>query len=222
MGNAAMNNQGAGGGVQGFGGGQLGQFGNLGGQFGFQGGDQSTILVQLITQVVAEGEWTRSPQVLGGAAAGDPTAFDPGMGFGEAGPLPDDLKNSIGYYSPSSSLVIRATSRFHRNVDSKLNRAPAAAGQFMNAPRRNGDAVALTPKRAAQIVEELKKDPAERDRLALGQNRSRRRRSGRRRWATPATSGPSRPPSSPASISCRRSASSATRPNSSRRRSAKA
>ena len=44
-----------------------GQFGNLGGQFGFQGGTQDTILVKLITEVVAKGEWTNTSALLGRA-----------------------------------------------------------------------------------------------------------------------------------------------------------
>ncbi len=50
-------NQGFGQGGLGVGGGQLGQFGNLGGQFGLQGGDQSRLLMNLIVETVARGEW---------------------------------------------------------------------------------------------------------------------------------------------------------------------
>jgi tetratricopeptide (TPR) repeat protein len=111
-------NLGAGGGVAGFGGGQLGQFGNLGGQFGFQGGDQSTLLVRLIQEVVAKGEWTNAPALLGGqaGAGGDPE----GTEGGEGQRLDADQLNSLGYYPPALSLVIRGTSRIHRSQSSKL------------------------------------------------------------------------------------------------------
>src|SRR5204862_7046723 len=53
-----FNNSGMGGGILGTTGGQLGQFGNLGGQFGLQGGDQSGLLLQIIIETVARGEWS--------------------------------------------------------------------------------------------------------------------------------------------------------------------
>jgi len=134
------NNLGAGGGVTGFGGGQLGQFGNLGGQFGLQGGDQSAILVQLIIDVVARGEWARAPgylqQQLGQGGMN--------MGEEEQNVLPTNELNSLGYYPPARALVVRATSRVHSRLGGGLlnPRGAAGGGNMGQAPAiRNRDDV---------------------------------------------------------------------------------
>ncbi|HXG09183.1 MAG TPA: VWA domain-containing protein [Gemmataceae bacterium] len=114
-------NLGVGGGFIGFGGGQLGQFGNLGGQFGLQGGDQSTLLITLILQVVGTPrDWAppnpfvqaQLPGGQGGAPALDPNAFNP-------------EGNAIGFYPPAMALVVKGTSRIHTRVGSPLT-APGA------------------------------------------------------------------------------------------------
>jgi tetratricopeptide (TPR) repeat protein len=137
-------NLGVGGGITGFGGGSLGQFGNLGGQFGFQGGDQSTLLVTLITQVVARGEWDRAAAVLGGQgqqqqgpgnAGQDPTLDDP-----TAQQVSVDQLNSLGYYPPSRALVVRGSSRFHKGQNHRLGKS---AMGIVNAIPNNGKAVAI-------------------------------------------------------------------------------
>jgi tetratricopeptide (TPR) repeat protein len=123
-------NLGAQGGIQGFGGGQLGQFGNLGGQFGFQGGTQDALLIQLIKEVIARGEWTGTASILGGIgvtqqgpnAANDPT-LDP-----SSATLPQDQLNSLGYYPPARALVVRATSRFHKSQSSRLSKPAGGVG----------------------------------------------------------------------------------------------
>lgn len=146
------NNLGAGGGLTGFGGGNQGQFGNLGGQFGFQGGDQSTLLVQLITEVVARGEWSRAPQVLGGVNAQDPAGEAPP---GEAPSNPVEYLNSLGYYPPARALVVRGTSRFHKTYSSKLNVKPGGA-MVMAAPNPLNDGRAVAGGQKMQPVDVAK------------------------------------------------------------------
>jgi tetratricopeptide (TPR) repeat protein len=108
----AMQNQGAGGGFTSFGGGNLGQFGNLGGQFGLQGGDQSQLLMQLIFETVAKGEWANLPGV---------TPM-PGMGMDDVPILTQAQLNSLGYYPPARALIIRGTTRYHSAATVKLKR----------------------------------------------------------------------------------------------------
>jgi tetratricopeptide (TPR) repeat protein len=118
LGQGGGNNLGVGGGFVGATGGQLGQFGNLGGQFGIQGNNQSSILVQVISQLVARGEWETNniAGVQPNAPGGDPTAPA----------LPANLLNSIGYYPPTNALIIRATSRYHPTASFKIPLAEAA------------------------------------------------------------------------------------------------
>jgi len=126
-------NQGFGGGGLQVGGGQLGQFGNLGGQFGLQGGDQSQLLLDLITETVARGEWAQTP----GAAA------MPGMD--DVVPLVQaNQLNSLGYYPPARALIIRGTSRYHPAATIKLKKAEGGGAAIgpMN-PRNPGGAVAV-------------------------------------------------------------------------------
>lgn len=116
-------NLGAQGGAFGITGGQLGQFGNLGGQFGFQGGDQSGILLQLIMDTVARGEWSR-PQ------AGQQVPTDPNDP--DAGPttiLPENQLNSIGYYPPARALIVRGTGLYHSQTSIKLKTGAAGGAK---------------------------------------------------------------------------------------------
>jgi tetratricopeptide (TPR) repeat protein len=118
-------NLGVGGGQLGFGGGQLGQLGNLGGQFGLQGGNQSTILIQLIRQVI-----------------GTPRDWAPLRGVNTIGlpnqnnqmddPNSDPLGNDLGFYPPANALVVKGTSRIHIRLGAPLiapNAAPMAMGE---------------------------------------------------------------------------------------------
>ncbi len=128
------NNQGFGGGVLGIGGGQLGQFGNLGGQFGIQGGDQSRLLLNLIVETVAKGEWAQSSRPA------------PRPGEDEDTPqLEAKQLNSLGYYPPARALIIRGTSRYHPAASIKLKKA--ADGQAVGPmnPRGNPGVVAIGP-----------------------------------------------------------------------------
>lgn len=132
-------NLGVGGGISGFGGGALGQFGNLGGQFGIQGNDQSPLLVALIQQVVARGEWVDPSAVLGGAGQTQQNLnnapVDPGD---ESQPiLTQDQLNSLGFYPPTRTLVVRGTSRFYKSNSSRLSRS--GMGGPVAAPANNGN-----------------------------------------------------------------------------------
>lgn len=165
-----MQNLGLGGGFTGFGGGQLGQFGNLGGQFGLQGGDQSSLLVQLIVETVARGEWAQAPALLGGAIdpnTGLPGA-EPGLGDPNAPILNADQLNSLGFYPPAQALVVRATSRVHSSTSSILPKrigAPPVAqvpnnarpGAVVIGPRQpgggNDQPVAQNPNQPAQPMQ---------------------------------------------------------------------
>ena len=108
-----LGNQGIGGGITGTTGGQLGQFGNLGGQFGLQGGDQSRLLMNLIFETVAKGEWANIPGVR-------PPM--PGMGDDDTPLLTAAQLNSIGYYPPARALIIRGTTRYHSAASIKLKK----------------------------------------------------------------------------------------------------
>lgn len=138
------NNQGFGGGVGGFGGGQLGQFGNLGGQFGLQGGDQSALLISLITDVIARGEWARTPTYIQ-----QQLGQQPGMAGdeGDTPVIPGSELNSLGYYPPARALVVRATSRVHTRLGGGLlnpNRGGGAMGQLPG--KDNGDRIVFEPR----------------------------------------------------------------------------
>jgi tetratricopeptide (TPR) repeat protein len=136
-------NQGAGGGILGTTGGQLGQFGNLGGQFGLQGGDQSGLLLQIIIETVARGEWTtpnsQQLQQLKGNNQGDDAIEEI---------LPKKQLNSLGYYPPARALIVRGTGLYHSNSSYKLPKADLGANGGPGLPRKglfaakpNGQAV---------------------------------------------------------------------------------
>ena len=119
------------GGIVGLGGnGGLGQFGNLGGQFGLQGSTQEGLLMGLIFETVAKGEWANVPP-----PPGDPT------GEGEESFLPLDQQNSLGYYPPAYALIVRGTSRYHSGSSIKLKKRDG----FAAAPARNNDPLVIGP-----------------------------------------------------------------------------
>ena len=84
-------NLGAQGGGLGVGGGNIGQFGNLGGQFGLQGGDQSLLLMNLVVDTVARGEWIQAQRRRMPSAGEEEDVPD----------LPRRQLNSLGYYPPA-------------------------------------------------------------------------------------------------------------------------
>ena len=156
LGQMGGNNLGVGGGFTGATGGQLGQFGNLGGQFGIQGNNQSSILVDVISQLVARGEWETN-NIAGVAAA--PNPVDP-----TAPLLQSHLLNSIGYYPPTNALIIRATSRYHPSASFKIplvgEAIPAAANPNIIAGANPNDPQLRNPvANARAIVNRAGNDP---------------------------------------------------------------
>lgn len=143
QGNPAQQNLGFGAGGLGVGGGQLGQFGNLGGQFGIQGGDQSQLLLNLIKETVARGEWAQDPN------AGVPV--DPNAPM-EAPILQANQLNSLGYYPPARALIIRGTSRYHPAASIKLKKAEGMAIGPVNNPKNPKAVAGNDPKNPPAVV----------------------------------------------------------------------
>ena len=128
-------NLGVGGGVLGVTGGQLGQFGNLGGQFGIQGNNQSKVLIQVIAQLVARGEWDVNRFAGVGRQPRDPDEEEPTF------VLKADQLNSLGYYPAANALIVRATGRYHPSGSFKLPIAGAGGGVMAPGnPRQFGKA----------------------------------------------------------------------------------
>lgn len=146
-------NQGAGQGIVGLGGGQpgqQGQFGNLGGQFGLQGGSQEGLLIQIILETVAKGEWEQSPQ----APPANPNDPPPEP------ILPPPQRHSIGYYPPARALVVRGTSRYVGAGTAKLKKLEG--GQVNAVPNKpnNGALVENNPaKNPQQVLANAAKKP---------------------------------------------------------------
>ena len=128
-------NLGSGGGITGITGGQLGQFGNLGGQFGLQGGDQSQLLMRLIFETVAKGEWANIPN----------TQPMPGMGDDDVPTVRAELLNSLGYYPPARALIVRGTTRYHSAATIKLKKSGEGNAQGPGVARPGGGAVVIGP-----------------------------------------------------------------------------
>jgi tetratricopeptide (TPR) repeat protein len=127
-------NLGVGGGITGIGGGNIGQFGNLGGQFGIQGNSQQGLLLELIFETVARGEWAN-------LSGNSPM---PGMGGMDETPILTATQlNSLGYYPPARALIIRGTSRYHSAATIKLKKAAEGGNAFV-APK-GGDRVVIGP-----------------------------------------------------------------------------
>ncbi len=109
------------GGVIGFGGQNLGQFGNLGGQFGLQGGDQSSLLLTLIRQVVGRPrDW---------AVNFDPITGQPVNPLDDQANAPEGLNqenNQLGYYPPALALVVKGSSTIHTRASNLIINPNAA------------------------------------------------------------------------------------------------
>ena len=164
LGGGAM---GAGGALQGAGGGNQGQ---LGSQFTIQGNDQSSLLVQLITQTVARGEWdTRgvgglNPQQLANI-------------FNNAGQEDSTLVearklNSLGFYPPARALIIRGSHRYHASPSFNIKKADAGVQGGPGLPGRGQIAAAKPdPKAAAAaLVKKGQQDPQKLWNAVLGGN----------------------------------------------------
>ena len=121
-------NLGIGGGIAGTTGGNLGQFGNLGGQFGLQGGNQSQLLIRLIHETVARGEW------LGVRIA-------PGTEDEELLSIPNSQKNALGYYDPARALIVHGSSRYHPGSSVRLKKVEGMAAL----PGRPGGVLVFGP-----------------------------------------------------------------------------
>lgn len=129
-------NMGFGGGIAGVGGGNLGQFGNLGGQFGLQGGTQEGLLMSLILETVAKGEWAQLPNA-------NPM---PGMGGDPDVPILTAAQlNSLGYYPPAQALVIRGTTRYHSAATIKLKKGGEAVVQGPGGKQPGGGVIVIGP-----------------------------------------------------------------------------
>ncbi|HEX4612936.1 MAG TPA: VWA domain-containing protein, partial [Urbifossiella sp.] len=98
------------GGIVGLGGnGGVGQFGNLGGQFGLQGGTQERLLIGVIVETVARGEWNDNTMKLAGFPAGGGAGVQEPAADAEASFLDAKMQNSLGYYPPAHALIVRGT-----------------------------------------------------------------------------------------------------------------
>ncbi|QDU23987.1 VWA domain-containing protein [Urbifossiella limnaea] len=108
------------GGIVGLGGnGGVGQFGNLGGQFGLQGGTQESLLIGVIVETVARGEWDARTMGLAGYSSQQNQA--PGAEV-EASFLDAKQQNSLGYYPPAHALIVRGTGKYLPYAGTKLEK----------------------------------------------------------------------------------------------------
>jgi tetratricopeptide (TPR) repeat protein len=116
-----------------------------------QGGDQSSLLIQLILEVVAPGEWLP----IAGFNQPGGQAPPPGAAPDDPALLERPQLNSLSYYPPARALVVRGTARMHTKVGGSLigrpaNQPPAAPGKERpgsmvispNKPRPDATAVA--------------------------------------------------------------------------------
>jgi uncharacterized protein with von Willebrand factor type A (vWA) domain/tetratricopeptide (TPR) repeat protein len=134
-------------------GGQLGQFGNLGGQFGLQGGDQSRILIRIITQVVGTPADWAPPGLLQNLQGANQALGPGGVAEADAGANSGPTEGGqLGYYPPAQALLVKATSLVHTRASAPTApRAGAAppggggAGARLDVPRDDGIARANPP-----------------------------------------------------------------------------
>ncbi len=129
------------GGIVGLGGnGGVGQFGNLGGQFGLQGGTQEALLIGVIVETVARGEW--DARTMGLAGYSSQQQQQPGA-EPEASFLEGKQQNSLGYYPPAHALIVRGTGKYLPYAGTKLEKKD---GGMAALPRNNPPALAANPK----------------------------------------------------------------------------
>ena len=163
-------NLGVGGGFVGVGGGNQGQFGNLGGQFGLQGGDQSKLLMGLIFETVARGEWANLPGV----------SPMPGMGE-DATPIVTAAQlNSLGYYPPARALIVHGTTRYHSASSIKLKKQDGMAAAPFKRPTAGPWSSGRAPRRRPRA-------PPTRSRRRRTRSPSSRRPRSRARWSRPSS-----------------------------------
>src|SRR5262249_31373515 len=131
-------------------------FGNLGGQFGLQGKTYERELMELVVKVVAPGEWYPLGPRPGGAGApgGAPIGLQGPDPLAMDAIVPRELLNSLDYYEPARSLVVRGSSGVQAQLGGGLlGPRPGAAP-----PAAMG---AIAPQRDGQIVLGGKKDPTQ-------------------------------------------------------------
>lgn len=149
-----VGNQVAGGGAQGLGalgiGGQ--QFGQLGGQFGLQGADQSGLLIALLVETVAKGEWDPRTLVLAGQG--------PMPGMDMTTPIvTTEQQNSMGYYPPARALIVRGSNRYHPATSIKFPKDKIGGAVAAPGGRPDGGVIAIGPGGPPQVAP-MPKDPA--------------------------------------------------------------
>jgi tetratricopeptide (TPR) repeat protein len=109
------------GGIAGFGGQNLGQFGNLGGQFGLQGGNQSSLLITLIRQVVGRpSDWAVNYDPVTGKP------LDP-LNDNDGAAAADNIRgenNQLGFFPPAQALAVKASSTIHTRSSNLIINAP--------------------------------------------------------------------------------------------------
>ena len=129
------------GGIAGFGGQNLGQFGNLGGQFGLQGGNQSSLLITLIRQVVGRPrDW---------AVNFDPVTGQPLNPLDDAMAPAEGLNqenNQLGFFPPAQALAVKASSTIHTRPSNLIINPGMGSSGPLAQPRSQG------PRRAAQAT----------------------------------------------------------------------
>ena len=156
----------AGAGLGGLAGGAMGQnclgfnLGGFNGNLGAQGATQNQLLIALITQTVAPGEW-------GAQNCQNPLLA---QAFGMAGgpaPVnqPQDLSqtNTIGFYPPALALVVRATTRIHTKVTGGvlggIPKREAAAAAAADVDRGPVKIAADNPRKKLGVLGEEDNDP---------------------------------------------------------------
>jgi tetratricopeptide (TPR) repeat protein len=147
---------GGGGGAQGLGNLGIGggQFGQLGGQFGLQGQTLERVLIPLLVETVAKGEWDPRTLTLAGV--------QPAPGDMEDTPfLQREQLNSMGYYGPARALIVRGTNRYHPATSIKFPKDKIGGGAVgaAGAQRPDGGVLVLGPGGPPQVAP-MPKDPA--------------------------------------------------------------
>jgi tetratricopeptide (TPR) repeat protein len=175
MGMGGMGMMGMRGGMMGMGGGMMGGMGMMGmsgsmvggsfqggfnGSLGMMGATQAIGLIQLITKVVAPGEWflTQQPSPLAPMlfpGLGMVGALGGGMGMlgmvgggpppapvEQGGPADIQQANTIEFFPPSLALIVRAPSRIHTSI----------TGGIIGGKSKRADAAAMVERRGIAVA----------------------------------------------------------------------
>jgi hypothetical protein len=142
--------------------------GGFNGNLGFQGSTQNQLLIALIQQTIAPGEWgaqnCQNPLLAAAAGmAGGPAPIN----------QPENLSqtNTLGFYPPALALVVRGTSRIHvKQIGGYLGgkqKAGEAAGVGRDADRGPDRLAAGNPQKKLGVLgdhDEQPEDPAKKKR----------------------------------------------------------